>query len=163
MNATVRLLTCFAAVSGLVIVGGRCPGPRLLADLGLDWRELAQLHRRHEREQARTAALKRTSDAMARRLAGKTAVVDRLIKGELSLLQAAVVFKRLRDDNAGVDDDLRTAFPAASEGESLCLQVIGWVDAELRYRGGDLGLVTRLRAELNDILRRDGTVTLPPA
>src|SRR5579862_4233783 len=163
MTATLRLLTCFALVSGLVAVGGRCLAPRLLADLGLDWQEMAELHRRQEREQARAAALKRTSDAMTRRIAGKTAVVDRLIAGELSLPQAAAAFKRLHDENAGVGDDLRTAFPAASEGESLCLQVIVWVEAELRYRGADLALATRLRAELHDIVRRDGTVTLPPA
>jgi hypothetical protein len=161
MSACLRLFAVFVGTVVVLVAASRL-APRLMRDLGLDWGSLCELYRQQEQERSRAAELQRRDGVLLVRIQEKGRVVRRLIAGEVTLLQAAAAFKRLNDAPPAFRDERHRAFPAASEGESLCRQVIQWVEADLRSRGvDDLGIVDGLRGELDDILARDGTVEPP--
>jgi hypothetical protein len=97
------------------------------------------------------------------RCAAKAIIIRDLIEGRLTLVQAAGGFHDLNRANPDVPNSIELdPFPDASEGESLCRQVISWVKAE---RGGNRSpqassVIQDLEAQLQDLLKRDGTAHL---
>src|SRR5438045_3094806 len=93
MAAAVTRCILFLGVLSLVAVGLVCGGPRWL---GLNWGRLSDLPAAMEREQ-----YPRDIQDARERNAARILVTEQVIRGELSLLEAAARFKQL---NALVDD-----------------------------------------------------------
>jgi hypothetical protein len=94
----------------------------------------------------------------------KEAIAQQVADGELSLIEAAVLFRRLRAAGSTYTDNSWQELPGNSEGEKLCRQVIFWVTSDLSGSPReDLlpALQTRLEKELERLLARDGVVHLP--
>jgi hypothetical protein len=124
---------------------GREPPSRTVA------REVRRMEKL-EREQ-------RESDAARR---GRAEVLDAVIAGRCPLPEAAAAFWGLNRSMSHFNwANFRRAFPAATEGERCCRQVIGHVAGLLEDRP-DRGaaVVRRLEAELQECLRR-GPILLP--
>jgi hypothetical protein len=86
------------------------------------------------------------------RVATKQRVVEQVIAGRLSLMEAATRFRA-----AG-----RGLLPAAEDGETVCRTVIGWAELALRDRPERASAVAeRLEGELRWHLERYGGVDLP--
>jgi hypothetical protein len=105
-----------------------------------------------------------SNEALLRRIAAKDQVTDRLLAGDLTLLQAAAWFRRLNDDPPHLPTDY-SKLPGESEEEKVCRQVIAWAGHRLGLQGVAAseadGTVRRLEDELDGRLRRDGRVELP--
>jgi hypothetical protein len=100
-----------------------------------------------------------------RRIRAKGVVVERLLEGELSLVQAAAMFRRLNEHPPACRVDPRHC-PGKSEGERLCRQVLGWVEAVLRTRGLTPSEIESalcpLQCELQTLLDQNDEIELPP-
>jgi len=98
------------------------------------------------------------------RILAKDDVADRLIDGELTLLEAAARFRRINDSSTRSAEDFRREFPGDSDGEKACRQVIAWVHSRAIDRFGatpaDL-FADCLKRELDEILEQDPGVELP--
>lgn len=103
------------------------------------------------------------------RIDAKDRIAKQVIAGQLSLIQAAALFGALnRLSPQSVEpprSDLhasRLGFPAHTDDERLCQQVVLWVDAELA-EATDVREATllRLKAEFQEELRKEGRVRLP--
>ena len=103
------------------------------------------------------------NEAAVHRLEAKSAVAQRLIDGELTLLEAAAWFRYITRTTASAGD-----FPAPGEedepeAERFCRQAIRWAGttAHLDSAERSEALVRRLEAELDGYRRRAGGVQLP--
>jgi hypothetical protein len=162
MSASLRLLTIVILVS-VVLAGASCVLPsELLADLGLDGADFREAVRIYWEESDRSAQLDRRDVLILSRLNGKNEIVRQLLAGKLTLWQAAARFQRLNEEPTEMKDlSYRQAFPGATAGESACRQVLHWVETELAGdQAADRAVLRRLQAELDERLRRDGTVEL---
>jgi hypothetical protein len=92
------------------------------------------------------------------RTRAKARMAHEVIAGRLSLLQAAAAFRDL-DERWPRAVNPWAAFPDASEDESYCLKVIGYVDTEAPSDRAS-PLTRRLHVEL-DAMLRNGTLHLP--
>jgi hypothetical protein len=97
------------------------------------------------------------------RIEAKEAVADRLLAGELVLLEAAAWFRRLNDNPPEYRVDAHLCFPGNSDGEKLCRQVIEWARHPLKSlppesRAEALG---RLEDELGRLLAEGAEIELP--
>ncbi len=113
-------------------------------------------------EQRRSVQLAEESTIVLARLRNKDRISQQVIAGDLTLLQAAARFIALNDTPES-RENLRRAFPAHSEGESVCLQVMKWVESEARLRASPSqaeAVCRRLQEELCAHLEYHGTVTL---
>jgi proteasome lid subunit RPN8/RPN11 len=99
-----------------------------------------------------------------RRIARKTEVTDRLLAGEITLLEAAACFRHINDNPPEYRCDFRLVMPGASDGEKACRQVISWVHAHTQERHGlsqaDL-VADYFERVLGEILAADRGVELP--
>jgi hypothetical protein len=162
MPLSLRLTGLSSLVVGLFAGALWLAPARLLADLGLDWRVLSEAQRRQVAESERAETLRRGDALVLKRMQDRKEVIRRLLAGQLTLRQAAVRFRHLNNTPAELAIDVRRSYPAPSEGESLCRQVISCAEAELSAQGAtDFGPVQRLRTELDDMLRLSGTVEFP--
>ena len=99
--------------------------------------------------------------AIQARVEAKTAVIDRLLSGEVSLLEAAAWFRQLNDSPPEYPSDFRERCPGDGDGEKACRQVITWLETRARWDGGAAALAAaRYRSELYEMLAR-GAVELP--
>jgi hypothetical protein len=155
VTACYRLLLVLLMLAAC-LAGAAVGLPRGLDQLGLDWLAGDQAN-----AQATTLMDYRTEVAR-RRIEEKHAVIGRLVAGQLSLVQAAALFRQLDatpEDCPGPD---RSAWSGRSEEEKLCRQVIHWARNEARHTSAEPdALVARLGAELAEALARDGSVHLP--
>lgn len=98
------------------------------------------------------------------RMKAKTKVVERLVAGELTLVQAAAWFRQLNDTPWEHRCDYRRQWPGNSDGEKLCRQVIAWTRSDLQFRMPESqasALLCQLEGELEMILAERDTVELP--
>jgi hypothetical protein len=137
--------------------------PDWVSGLGLDGSGPSDVGRQMEAERQRAALLDRRHEVVRRRLDAKNMVVGQLLDGRLTLAEAAAWFKALNESPADCPAVSHGESPGASEGERLCRQVIGWVQAERAGQSASQAEATsvRLEEELQTLLRRDGTVHLP--
>jgi hypothetical protein len=99
-----------------------------------------------------------------RRIQAKGQVVDRLLAGDLSLVQAAAWFRFLDDQPEDWPDDFRRRMPGRGDGDKACRQVISWVRIRLTgrlVRSQGAAAVDRLENELNVLLAENDDVELP--
>lgn len=126
------------------------------------------IYRAHDRLQRRQALDGKSiivyessdeSKGITARLMAKVRIVEEVIAGRLSMLQAAAAFRDL-DKRWPRAADPRLIYPkAATEDEVYCLCVIGYVNRETPPdRAAEL--TRRLHAELDAALR-NGTLRLP--
>jgi hypothetical protein len=107
--------------------------------------------------------LKAKERVMTTRIAAKQRVITELLAERLTLIEAAARFRTLNEES---DRPINVAelFPAQSEGESYCRQVLRWVRAAADESTADHGAVilSRLEVELKGFLvSHDGDVVLP--
>lgn len=96
---------------------------------------------------------------LAGRSAAKRRVVGRLLRGEMTLPQAAACFRRLNAEPPACPDQHFRHLPGGSDEEKLCRQVIDW--ATVSGTGREAARL-RLERELDEHLRsHHGTVDLP--
>ena len=102
---------------------------------------------------------------LTRRIKQRVAIARQVVAGEMTLLEAASVFRTLCEDGPPV---IRCRhwlrLPGRSEGEQLCRQVLLWVESELRDNAPPWEANTRmaeLQQELASAIGRDGKVVLP--
>ncbi len=103
------------------------------------------------------------NEAAVHRLEAKSAVAQRLIDGELTLLEAAAWFRYITRTTASAGN-----FPAPGEedepeAERFCRQAIRWAGTTAHVDSAERSeaIVRRLEAELDECRRRDGGVQLP--
>ena len=98
------------------------------------------------------------------RIEAKDAVVDRLLAGEITLLEAAAWFRQLCDNPPEHGVDFRRIFPGDSDGEKACRHVIAWVHARVWSHHGqtqaELAEQKYLR-ELDTLLAAGRPIELP--
>ncbi len=102
------------------------------------------------------------NEAAVRRLDAKSAVAQRLIDGELTLLEAAAWFRYITRTTAAAGDIPEPGEEDEPEAERFCRQVIRWAGTTARTASAERSeaIVRRLEAELDE-RRRDGGVELP--
>jgi hypothetical protein len=104
------------------------------------------------------------SEILLERVKARVKVIQRLVEGELSLLEAAAWFRFLGDHPAELPDDFRSHYPGRSDGEKACRQVIGWTESHLRARGDYSTrerLLRGLEDELNALCGEHEVIELP--
>jgi hypothetical protein len=106
-------------------------------------------------------------EILALRIAAKSHIVDKVITGRLSLVQAAALFgalNRLPPQSLKASPSDLSAFhrfPAHTDEERLCQQVVQWVGAELAHdEDRREATLVCLEAEFKEG-RKEGTVQLP--
>jgi len=100
----------------------------------------------------------------AARIEAKDAVVDRLLGGEIGLVEAAARFRQLNDNPPECPSDFRRVFPGDSDGEKACRQVIAWVQARVRSQRGQAQAEQaekKYQRELEALLARGCPIELP--
>jgi hypothetical protein len=122
---------------------------------------------RGQRNKGRTRPLAPPSDEcqiVIRRIAGKQRVVERLLEGELSLLEAAATFRSLSDNPPEFPCPFRLGTPGRSDGEKACQHLIRWLESYLLSRitrSQATEIVCRYQAELDALLVENEEITLP--
>jgi hypothetical protein len=110
-------------------------------------------------------ALERKSTGTIARIATKVEVSKQVLAGELTLLEAAALF-RAADQQPPVFlwEEFRRAFPGATDEERHCREVIVWVERVQSKKDPCLAEATRvaLEAQLAEQLKR-GPLRLPEA
>jgi len=103
------------------------------------------------------------SKLVVQRCDAKDIVVADVIAGRLTLIEAAVRFRKINESNPQAEHWL-TKYPYRNQPYelALCRSVIQRVELELEARGTgrELGIVARLEAELAEHLQRHGRVSL---
>jgi hypothetical protein len=95
----------------------------------------------------------------------RTQVIDKVVAGEMSLVEAASRFRAYSE--AGTDNPLQKLdlLPGATQEEKLCWQVIKWAEAHASSypnRGSNREVAARLTCELEDLLiEGNGKIELP--
>jgi hypothetical protein len=93
----------------------------------------------------------------------KDAAVEKLLRGEMTLIEAAAWFRSLHDDTR----TWRHPFyprPEHDDGESWCREVINWAETKMHaehWASHADAMRQRLEAELQEQLECYGTVILP--
>jgi hypothetical protein len=112
---------------------------------------------------------KAVPEILVLRIGAKKDIVDEVIAGRLSLVQAAALFGALNQlppesvkPSLSDLDPSRLRFLAHSDEDRLCQQVVRWVSWELAGEPDRReATVARLEAEFKAALRKEGTVRLP--
>jgi hypothetical protein len=116
-------------------------------------------------EAERGSRLDDLSGAYARRIYAKHRLVDDVIAGRLSLLQAAAGFRELNEQPPVYDRErFRALYPGADDDERHCREVLAWVIDQLRgcLDTDASDLASRLEAELQAVIDRAGSVPSSP-
>lgn len=103
------------------------------------------------------------SDVVRRRIKVKVAIIARLLDSELTLIQAASLFRHVNARPKGFEDNSWQNHRGMDAGEKICRQVINWVRAE---GGSSLPFtevekhIEHLEGELQQHIRSHGRVQL---
>jgi hypothetical protein len=162
MSKLMRSSLAFGTVVFLLL-GASSACPNWSARLGVDWWSLFKLPKEMEEGLRQQEELDHRAEQIQRCVTDRQEVVAELIAGRISLLQAAVRFRRLNQRLPESADAYNHFYPGNSEGERLCRYVIAYVRSTLLDESPDLApaLVERLNAELAQLLEADGAVHLP--
>jgi hypothetical protein len=135
--------------------------PQWAHDLCLDsWTEATLQHDLFG-SRSQIAELEERHRLIAKRLEAKDEITKDLIRGRLTLFEAAAGFRRLNEQYPLVVVD--KPLPGMTEEERLCRQVIEWVRVHLLANPRDASedFVVRLEHELSRNKRQNGAVQLP--
>jgi hypothetical protein len=146
---------CILGLLGLFASGG-------LVWLGLQLTDLQQQFQVLQEAKEEGEKKDRLSEKLKRQIQTKTAVTDRLMKGQTDLLQAGSMFKLIHE-KWPVARHRIVDFPGTTLEERACREVIHWVELTLRMNPekGDPTQVKRLNAELDSYLAQPGGLRLP--
>ena len=125
---------------------------------------LAELTRAQIDEDRRAETLQHLSEVIAEHVRQREHVVQRLLAGQLSLVEAARRFRSLNAELPGYAHTAIDSFRGQSEGERCCRQVIRWVESSASVpTPSQIEEVLRgLEAELAaHLVEHDGVVILP--
>jgi hypothetical protein len=152
MNTWVRLLWG-PAVLLLCLVG------LIFARSG--WCAESDVHQ-HKTRTDQLARLDRQTEVMTKRLKAKTEVTLQLLKGRLTLFEAAAWFRFFNENPPDCPAPLVNT-PVESDNAKSCREVIRWVGAHLIEAGASYRdeQVRQLENLLEEQLARTGTVLLP--
>jgi hypothetical protein len=126
MNFYSRALSVLALLA-IALAGLSQYRPAWAERMGLDWWSLPDLHDEIRRYEEQDAQINRREQAVIARLVAKSAVIDDMRTGRLSLARAAAKFRRLNTLPPACALDPGEC--SAGEGERLCRQVIFWAIA----------------------------------
>jgi hypothetical protein len=148
-----------------VLVGLLCLFPGTTRRLGLDFWSIPDLTLELQQDEADRIELDRQSKRDIGRVTAKAGAAQEVMEGRLTLWQAAALFRVLEADEQALNRRIRARrYPAATDEERCCREVIGWVAAkEEKQPEGGQGVARRLTAELEDALRRDRLSLPDPA
>jgi hypothetical protein len=94
----------------------------------------------------------------------KAEVIEELLRGKLTLLEAAAWFRFLNDNPPDYPARFREAFPGRSDGEKACRNVLQWLSATGCSKGEQKpnpDVLASLHAELDALLAQRAAVELP--
>jgi hypothetical protein len=163
MTAFSRLQLCALLQVGL-FAAACCLRPEWAGPFGPDSWNPPALAAALAAEQERSAALEEESEAVRRRIDTKHEVAEAVLGGRLDLLHAAARFRDVIPADGRERRILELDYRGSNDDERFCRAVIAWVGG-LRGehpRAEVSRQVARLEAELDERLRRDGSITLPP-
>ncbi len=164
MNIYVRALSCLALL-GLSLTALSQYRPAWAVGMSLDWWNLPELREEVRRGRETDAALDRAAAGALPRAEAKDQVTCDFLAGRLSLTEAAARFRAIDRDNARALAMLRVYYPAATDEELRCRQVISWATGAAETpTDPESGNRTRrrLEAELIALLEKNhGVITLP--
>jgi hypothetical protein len=144
------------------LVGAGFLDPQQLARMAADVQHLPAYLRTLTDCHDQMADVDRQLEAFWVRQAARREVVAELVERRLTLPEAAA---RFRDLNAKACSagHVRLFFPGRTEEESICRHLIFWAQCELESDAPSVAqeVAARLEAELNEHLRRHGTIPLP--
>ena len=126
--------------------------PDLLEHCGLDLAAGARCREEQARARQRDEAVARRYAVSLQRTHAKQAIIDDLIAGRLTLVEAARRFILVNETPVICQDDYRAIYPGRSDGEKACRQVLSWVESPLKDISP--GRAEEIRRRLTDELRR---------
>ena len=113
------------------------------------------------REQTANTLPSASPHAILSGLQQKRRIINELIGGHLPLLEAAVQFQAVRATTVCLERV--TGVPTATDNESLCRTVIGWVHLVLSDRPEQAERISQqLESELQGYLETSGQANLSP-
>src|SRR5436190_6857272 len=130
MKFSPRVLS-LALVLGLVGAGASYSCVSWNSDLGLDFWNAPALKDDLDQQQRLRLALDLRDVVVLNRIAVKQEIVQAVVAGRLSLLEAAARFHKLNTGEAKLMTDLRREYPSASDDECMCHNVIAYVKHHL--------------------------------
>jgi hypothetical protein len=163
MNLYVRSLSCLALL-GMSLATLSQYRPSWAANVSLDWWTLPELGEQIRRGHEMDAEMDRAAAGSSKRATAKEWATQGLLAGRLNLTEAAARFRALNATAAAVPP-IPEAYPAATEEERACRQVIAWAECASEQAGPPgAGRRTRERlvAELNALKEKNhGVIPLP--
>jgi hypothetical protein len=161
MPATLRT-GLFLAFIGLALAGTVYTNLDQLAGLKPYPQNLSEADEDLRRELKRADVLEAERQKVAAHLTAKIQVATDLAAGRLTLVEATVRVRDLKDKPGYFWRSIRQYEAGSSEEERLCRHVIGWTEAMLCNQPARAARVNaRLKKELEEQLARHGKVTLP--
>jgi hypothetical protein len=153
MRTSTRVLL-FLVLLTTVLAAGSLPS-RWRAPLALTWRDSPPAAQTPEDVFAAT---------IHQRSKAKHGIIQRLLAGEMGLLEAAAWFAYVNETPADYPDHHWHSLPGCCDGEKLCRLVISWAASDARGTLPARQRKARLRQLEEDLEKSraaDGTVTLP--
>jgi hypothetical protein len=162
MNKSLRFVVLFGAVVG-ALIGVVHVQPTWAASLGMDWWSLYDLEQTMEGQLRLTVQLEAQREQTTRRAESRRQIVAEVVADRMTLIDAAIEFRRLNQTLPSTSYSYRQAYSGKSEGESLCRYVIRLTQVYMSERTPDLAQAKteQLDGELQALLRQDGIVHLP--
>jgi hypothetical protein len=163
MSKLLRNLLAFGAVMAAFIAVVHVQ-PTWAATLTLDLWNIVELEQTIESQVRKGQVLDEQFELALQRCHRRRHIVDDIIAGRTTLLQAAVEFRSLNEGLPASRWSYNQAYAGKSEGERLCRYVIRLVQADLSERTPTLAAAKaeKLEEELHVLLEQDGIVHLPP-
>jgi hypothetical protein len=163
-----RSLSRFALATSLPLVlltGIAYAHPTLVTGFVPGWWDESAAGPSLRDEKRREDELVRRDEVVVRRVAAKRRIIDEVVAGRLTLLEAAAWFRHLNNcDGPRPQAEALWGPQGRTEGERMCRQVLSWVRSDLQacpesqYRA----VYGRLEAELEaELARSHGTIELP--
>jgi hypothetical protein len=111
----------------------------------------------------RTAKLERYGARLLERTEARRAVINYLVDGQLTLLEAAQYFRTLNDSDPEHATSEFDIYEGQTEAEQFCRRVIAYASGEMKLSAPERAnqVVSRLEVELSEYLARYGRVEWP--
>jgi hypothetical protein len=152
-----------ALVLGLTVVGGLsvCYSDQSLApDVGVDFWNVPPLQGTEARNRDLRAELEAKDQATLHRIAVKEQLIQEVIAGRVSLMEAAAQFRALNATQPRFMEIIRDFYAGATDEECLCKNVLGYVATYLGEGAKNHEVYRRLNADLAQRLAQ-GQLALP--
>jgi hypothetical protein len=162
MSKLLRFALSFGAIAA-ALIGIVHVQPGWAASLSMDWWSLSDLEQTMERQLRQTIELDEQREQAASRASARQSIVEEVAADRMTLIQAAVEFRRLNQTLPPGPWSYNHAYSGESEGERLCRYVIRLVQINLSERTPQLvaAKTEQLNGELRVLLQQDGIVHLP--